>query len=143
MEKLPKELEEILEPGEKVGAAAKDFGPMRPTFVVVTDRRVIIFRRGLVAGGAQEFFPFDKISHVGMKRGIMSDELTINMGGHITKISNLDHKKENNPKLVFDLINEKLQKPAAAAGGFCPFCGAQLVPGATFCRCGYKKAGKK
>ena len=136
MEKIPKELEAILEPGEKVKAAAKTYAFKHPKFVVVTDRRVLIWRKGFV-GGSEENIPFERISHVGLKRGMMSDELTINMGGHVLKIEGLDHSRENNPKLVFDAINERLQ--AQAGKGYCPFCGALLVPGAAFCpSCGKK-----
>jgi len=138
MEKIPKELEAVFEPGERPAAAVKDFS-LKPKFVVVTDRRGIIWRKGFVGAG-EEVIPFERISHVGLKRGMASDELTINMGGHIIKVPYLNRGeggKGNYSTAVFDAINEGIKRLAAKP--YCPFCGAQLVSGAAFCPgCGKK-----
>ncbi|MCI4437855.1 MAG: PH domain-containing protein [Ignisphaera sp.] len=81
-QELPKGLLENLEPGEKVlYAVKKRIGLERPKWLVVTDRRVIVFDEKILGRYELKAIPFEKLEKVSYHGGVIGAEFVIEVEG--------------------------------------------------------------
>lgn len=88
---IPKEIEESLTPGEEVVKVThvkrrKDL--IHPKNLVITTKRAIIYDPGFI-GCEFEDFPFDAITNIEFKKGVLSSGIIINTSGGSGEIKGL------------------------------------------------------
>ena len=77
-EKLPKALEKVLEPDERVLHSVKKKASLeKPKWVIVTDRRIIYLDEKILGRYEIKTIPYQKLERITVKLGIMSSDFVI------------------------------------------------------------------
>jgi len=107
--KLPKKLLENLEPGEVViGAVRQRFAIEKPKWLVVTDRRVIIFDEKILGRYEMKSIPYEKLLRVYYRRGILGSEFRLELENGET--IDLSWMSKENAEKALEAIKEALER---------------------------------
>ena len=88
-----KELPSILWEDENIERLVQGFYNGGLGILVATNKRLIFVDKGLVYGLKVEDFPYDKITSIQYKTGLLMGEITIFASGNKADISNIEKKQ--------------------------------------------------
>ena len=91
-----KELPNILWEDEKVEKLVQGYYAGATGILVATNKRLVFVDKGLIYGLKVEDFPYDKISSIQYKTGMLLGELTIYASGNRADIKNVEKKLVRN-----------------------------------------------
>lgn len=91
-----KELPNILWEDEKIEKIVQGLYEKKNGILVATNKRLVFVDKGLIYGRRVEDFPYDKISSIQYKTGLVFGELTIFASGNKADIQNVEKKQVRN-----------------------------------------------
>lgn len=102
-----KALPDILWDNENIENIVQGFYKSGNGILVATDRRLVFVSKGMIYGLDVEDFPYEKITSVQYKTGLLMGRITIFASGNKADISNIEKKSAKN---FGDYIQAKLNR---------------------------------
>lgn len=107
-----KALPEVLRDDEKVERMATGYYEGGSGVIVATDQRILFLDKGILFGLRVEEFPYDKITSIKHKKGLVLGSITIYTGGNKAKIENVQKNEVDAfRKIIETKIMQKTEEP--------------------------------
>ena len=105
-----KELPKILHEGEHIEGLVQGWYENGTGLLVSTNKRLLFVDKGLVAGVRVEDFPYDKISSIQYKTGLVFGEITIFASGNKAEIKQVEKSRT---RAFAEYVRAKAGAPSA------------------------------